>query len=130
MPNSVNSQCNGSRRELLRTGLGAFASLSLPTLMRLRAEAPAVITGTESTAIIVVWLRGGASIARAHIARIALTIRVAVRLKVVGDCGAVVLRGVAVARHITVKVRIGRAEHESLAGAYEIPVGILIVVHL
>lgn len=61
MPNSVNSHCNGSRRELLRTGLGAFASLSLPTLMRLRAEAPAVITGTESTAIIVVWLRGGAS---------------------------------------------------------------------
>ena len=64
MPNPVNSltqNSSGSRRELLRTGLGAFASLSLPTLMRLRAEAPARLTGTESTAIIVVWLRGGAS---------------------------------------------------------------------
>src|SRR4051794_23790836 len=48
------------RREFLHAGLAAFGSLSLPTLLRLRAETsrPAA---RQRTAVIVVWLRGGAS---------------------------------------------------------------------
>src|SRR5687767_14953157 len=47
------------RREFLRAGLAGFGSLSLPGLLRLRAEAgPAP---REQTSVIVVWLRGGAS---------------------------------------------------------------------
>lgn len=49
-----------NRRELLRTGLSAFGSLSLPGLFRLRAAA-AVNPSRERTAVILVWLRGGAS---------------------------------------------------------------------
>src|SRR5437870_3972565 len=49
-----------TRRELLRAGLGGFASLSLPGLFRLRAEA-ADSARRERTAVILVWLRGGAS---------------------------------------------------------------------
>jgi uncharacterized protein (DUF1501 family) len=48
----------GSRREFLRFGLSAFGALSLPALYRLRA-APA--GAGERTAVIIVWLRGGAS---------------------------------------------------------------------
>lgn len=48
------------RREFLRAGLAAFGSLSLPGLFRLRAEA-ARPERRERTAVIVVWLRGGAS---------------------------------------------------------------------
>jgi len=48
------------RREFLRVGLSGFASLSLPGLLQMRARA-----GTEKpaqkTAVILVWLRGGAS---------------------------------------------------------------------
>src|SRR3954470_17353106 len=47
------------RREFLRTSLAGFASLSLPGVMRLRAASPP--TAGERTALIVVWLRGGAS---------------------------------------------------------------------
>lgn len=49
-----------ARREFLRVGLGGFASLTLPGLLRLRANtAP---TGKRpGTAVILVWLRGGAS---------------------------------------------------------------------
>jgi uncharacterized protein (DUF1501 family) len=47
------------RREFLRAGLAAFGSLSLPGLLRLRAEAPS--GSRERTAVIVVWLRGGGS---------------------------------------------------------------------
>ncbi len=47
-----------SRRDVLRVGLGGFASLSLPGLLRTRSAAAA---GSERTAIILVWLRGGAS---------------------------------------------------------------------
>ena len=47
------------RREFLRVGLTGFASLSLPGLLRLRAQAaPAK---RERRAIILVWLRGGLS---------------------------------------------------------------------
>src|SRR5438552_1423017 len=48
------------RREFLRAGLAAFGTLSLPALWRLRAEA-ARADVRERTAVIVVWLRGGAS---------------------------------------------------------------------
>src|SRR6266576_2700661 len=48
------------RREFLRAGLAAFGQLSLPGLLRLRAEARTPQPG-ERTAVIVVWLRGGAS---------------------------------------------------------------------
>ena len=53
------------RREFLRVGLSGFASLSLPALLQLRARAAAqqgsVTSRPSSTAIILVWLRGGAS---------------------------------------------------------------------
>src|SRR3954469_9181062 len=54
--------CSGpiGRREVLRAGLAGFASLSLPGLFQLRARsAPA--PGRPRTALIVVWLHGGAS---------------------------------------------------------------------
>lgn len=57
-----------SRRELLRTGLVGFTSLSLAELLRIRAMAqmgnsaqnPAA-KPAEKTAVILVWLRGGGS---------------------------------------------------------------------
>src|SRR4051812_14095740 len=52
-----------SRRELLRVGLGGFSALSLPEVLRIR-NAQAAQTASKSagrTAIILVWLRGGAS---------------------------------------------------------------------
>src|SRR5438270_10360985 len=48
-----------SRREVLRLGLTGFATLSLPELLRARAEA-STLDGNR-TAVILVWLRGGAS---------------------------------------------------------------------
>ena len=47
------------RRELLRLGMTGFAGLSLPELYRLRAAAAE--PARERTALIVVWLHGGAS---------------------------------------------------------------------
>jgi uncharacterized protein (DUF1501 family) len=48
-----------TRRELLRAGLAGFGCLSLPGLLRLRAQAaPAE---SPPTAVILVWLRGGCS---------------------------------------------------------------------
>ena len=60
-PNS-SAQCQGpvQRREFLRAGLAAFGSLSLPGLFHWRAQA-GIPAKNERTAIIVVWLRGGAS---------------------------------------------------------------------
>ena len=58
-----NILCGGpvARRDFLRFGLaGVGAQMSLPGLMRLRAEAPTQTTA-ERTALIVVWLHGGAS---------------------------------------------------------------------
>lgn len=46
-----------SRREILRFGLSAFGTLSLPNLLRLQAAGPK----RERTAVIIVWCRGGAS---------------------------------------------------------------------
>src|SRR5258708_1143239 len=48
------------RRDFLRLGLAGFAGLSLPDLFRLRADAGMPTTSRRS-AIIVVWLHGGAS---------------------------------------------------------------------
>ena len=50
----------GTRREFLRAGLAGFGSLSLPGLLRLRAES-AASAKQERTAVIIVWLRGGCS---------------------------------------------------------------------
>jgi uncharacterized protein (DUF1501 family) len=47
------------RREVLRAGLVGFTGLTLPGLLNLRARAAAA--GGEKTAVILVWLRGGAS---------------------------------------------------------------------
>jgi uncharacterized protein (DUF1501 family) len=54
--------CPGAirRREFLQAGLAAFAGLSLPALLRLRSLADAA-DRKERTAVILVWLRGGAS---------------------------------------------------------------------
>src|SRR3990172_12509055 len=49
-----------TRREFLRAGLAGFGSLSLPGLLRLRAES-ATSAKQEPTAVIIVWLRGGCS---------------------------------------------------------------------
>ncbi len=45
------------RRSFLRIGLGGFASLGIPGMLRLRSQSPQA----EKTAIILVWLRGGPS---------------------------------------------------------------------
>lgn len=61
----VGSVCPGpiERREFLRIGLTGFASLSLPGLLNLRANAasPAPTASKQNTAVILVWLRGGLS---------------------------------------------------------------------
>jgi len=49
-----------SRREFLRAGLTGLGTLSLPGLLRLRAESAAA-EAREETALILVWLRGGCS---------------------------------------------------------------------
>ena len=56
------SVCPGpiKRREFLRIGLSGFATLSLPGLFQLRAQA-ATEKPKARTAVILVWLRGGAS---------------------------------------------------------------------
>jgi len=56
------SICPGpiKRREFLRIGLSGFATLSLPGLFELRARA-ATEQPKARTAVILVWLRGGAS---------------------------------------------------------------------
>jgi len=50
----------GGRRHFLQAGLAGVGSLSLPGLLRLRAELPAP-TGGDPTAVIMVWLPGGCS---------------------------------------------------------------------
>ena len=49
-----------ARREFLRCGIAGLTSLSLPALIKLRAQA-AGVPSRERTALIVVWLHGGAS---------------------------------------------------------------------
>lgn len=50
-----------NRREILRAGLTGFTALTLPALLRLRAVASEQTSEQEKTAVILVWLRGGAS---------------------------------------------------------------------
>lgn len=51
---------SSSRREFLRLGLTGFASWGLADMLRFRGEA-AETASVERTAVILVWLRGGAS---------------------------------------------------------------------
>ncbi|MBI2827155.1 MAG: DUF1501 domain-containing protein, partial [Planctomycetia bacterium] len=60
MQTGVTTAASMKRREFLRVGLAGLGSLSLPGLLRLRAEAAGSRDG-ERTALILVWLRGGAS---------------------------------------------------------------------
>ena len=53
------SRLPAHRREFLRCGMAGVASLSLPGLFNLRAQA--ATASRERTALIVVWLHGGAS---------------------------------------------------------------------
>src|SRR6478752_7267356 len=57
----ITTACPGpsSRRGFLRAGLAGFGTLSLPGLLRLRAEAAAPTP--QRSAVIIVWLRGGCS---------------------------------------------------------------------
>ncbi|MCA9089688.1 MAG: DUF1501 domain-containing protein [Planctomycetaceae bacterium] len=57
-----NVLCAGpqDRRGFLRMGLAGFASLSLPGMLRLRAESPEA-SAREKTAVIMVWQPGGCS---------------------------------------------------------------------
>ena len=48
------------RRDFLQAGLAVSAGLTLPDLLRLRAQAPQP-RSTERTAVILVWMRGGMS---------------------------------------------------------------------
>ncbi|MBX3438565.1 MAG: DUF1501 domain-containing protein [Planctomycetaceae bacterium] len=50
-----------SRRELLRFGLGGFSALSLADLVRSRSEGADAGVPVKKTALILVWLHGGAS---------------------------------------------------------------------
>jgi uncharacterized protein (DUF1501 family) len=55
----LSQSSRSSRREFLRLGLAGLGSLSLADLLRLRAQAGSSKAGR--TALILVWLRGGAS---------------------------------------------------------------------
>ena len=48
------------RRSFLRVGLAGFGSLSLPGMLRLRAESPDA-SSKQPTAVIMVWKPGGCS---------------------------------------------------------------------
>lgn len=56
----LKSHSGASRREFIKVGLAGFGTLSLPGLLKLRAEAAAA-RPLEKTAVIIVWLRGGCS---------------------------------------------------------------------
>lgn len=61
MDRAPKTACAGPirRRDLLRLGLTGFSTLGLPDLFRLRAETPSA--PARRSALIVVWLHGGAS---------------------------------------------------------------------
>jgi uncharacterized protein (DUF1501 family) len=65
---AISRRSSPSRREFLRAGLTGLGSLSLPSLLRLRAASAATRAasgkaagGRPPTAVILVWLRGGCS---------------------------------------------------------------------
>jgi len=60
-PLALSSRVLGGRREFLKAGLGGFAGLSLPGLLRARAARGDATAAEAPTAVILVWLRGGAS---------------------------------------------------------------------
>lgn len=51
----------GSRRSFLKLGLAGFGTMSLPGVMRLRAESSEAGTPSKQTAVIMVWQPGGCS---------------------------------------------------------------------
>ncbi len=57
------NRCLGpeTRRGFLRVGLGGFAGLSLPGLLRMRSAQAATQSSREKTAVILVWKPGGCS---------------------------------------------------------------------
>src|SRR5688500_6347314 len=55
-PTTAEKTASPTRRELLRAGLAGFTSLSLADVYRARATTG----GQPRTAVILVWLRGGA----------------------------------------------------------------------
>lgn len=57
------SMASASRRGFIRMGLGGFAGLSLPGILRLQAQSPApeAQEKSEKTAVIMVWKPGGCS---------------------------------------------------------------------
>lgn len=57
--NAIHDQVS-NRRSFMRMGLAGFGALSLPGIMRLRAETAAP-TGKPNTAVILVWKPGGCS---------------------------------------------------------------------
>ncbi|MBA4016489.1 MAG: DUF1501 domain-containing protein [Pirellula sp.] len=61
MPSPAQRPPTSSRREFLHAGLRGLGSLSLPSLLRLRAASPAQEGNPPATAVILVWLRGGCS---------------------------------------------------------------------
>lgn len=61
MPNPAAARGGLARRELLRIGLAGVTALGLPELSRRRALAANATGSTSRTAIILVWLPGGAS---------------------------------------------------------------------
>src|SRR6266446_6410185 len=60
---SLRTPCPGpsSRREFLRLGLAGLGGLTWPELLRCRAEAAPSRTRQDGSALLVVWLHGGAS---------------------------------------------------------------------
>ena len=60
--NTQSTVCPGPlrRREFLRLGFAGLTSFTLPELLRRRAEAKAK-KSRENTALLIVWLHGGAS---------------------------------------------------------------------
>jgi uncharacterized protein (DUF1501 family) len=65
MTHPLNAACNDcrgpeTRRGFLKMGLAGFTTLTLPGVLRLRAESPAA-SKTDKTAVILIWKPGGCS---------------------------------------------------------------------
>src|SRR5258708_18516256 len=60
MPGDASAPARMPRRAFLRLGMGGFGSLTLPALFHSRVAAGPT-AARERTALIVVWLQGGAS---------------------------------------------------------------------
>src|SRR5260221_11515548 len=60
MPDDASTPARMPRRAFLRLGMGGFGSLTLPALFHSRVAAGPT-AARERTALIVIWLQGGAS---------------------------------------------------------------------